>query len=254
MGLKNSSTPKPGAADQSRAPFWGVSARPSLFQLQKSLPLLMHHLSLSCHHPFSNIRSVFLSFPISNNFLQFNPERVKEKWNKPVGSETVTPRSRGEQVGWDGHSFFCWSRATAEKHGLVRELGFEEIAQEEGSDTSMWWSKDDLGHSKNPCNRTRTFRERPGLTPANPLALQKQVNAPGAPAESGTSMNRTPQGNAPKARAGSQQHLRSYRAGTWPGLARVVHMRCEARDQITKAFIYLRMTSFPILFFFHSSP
>lgn len=68
----------------------------------------------------------------------------------------------------------------ANELGPVGELGFagKEIGQQDGSGsaTSMW---DDFGHSKNPCDRTRTFREHPGLTLAHiPLALQRQVKAP----------------------------------------------------------------------------
>lgn len=69
----------------------------------------------------------------------------------------------------------------ASRLGPVGELGFagKEIAQQDGSGsaTSMW---DDFGHSKNPCDRTRTFREHPGLTLAHiPLLCRGRSKPPG---------------------------------------------------------------------------
>ena len=68
----------------------------------------------------------------------------------------------------------------AHGHGPVREFGFagKETAQQDGSGsaTSMW---DDLGHSKNPCDRTGTFREHPGLTLARvPLLCRGRSKPP----------------------------------------------------------------------------
>lgn len=66
-------------------------------------PPQMHHLSLFVSSPLPQHKSMFLLFPISNNFLQFNPEWVREKGNKAAGSEVATARMwpwRAGGMGW----------------------------------------------------------------------------------------------------------------------------------------------------------
>lgn len=105
MELKNSCTPT-RTTDQRHTPLWGVrcvSAPHSPFQLQKSLHPPKCIISPCLCHPLPQHKSMFLLFPISNNFLRFNPEWVREKGNKAARSEVATARMwpwRAGGMGW----------------------------------------------------------------------------------------------------------------------------------------------------------
>lgn len=103
MGLKNSCMPTPGATEPEPYTLLGCQVRECSPQpvpaAEITAPSKVSVLLVCVITPSPRYEVVFHHFL----FLQFNPEWVREKWNKPVGSEVVNPRRwpwPADGMGW----------------------------------------------------------------------------------------------------------------------------------------------------------